>query len=159
MIENLPIKIDEVGRIVIPQKVRRKYDIKKGCVLSLIPNEKSILLTKQNNETEFNKMFNKIHKIEKLYNFDVILTDKEKVLYASKKYKDLMNEKVTTEIREIIEEKKENFEINLIKSFSITDPYYYSLINSNNYTKYLFIIFYKDDESKKIASLICKLFT
>ena len=76
MIENLPIKIDEVGRIVIPQKVRKKYDIKKGCIFSLILNEKSILLTKQNNDTEFNKLLAKIHKIEKLYNFDIILADK-----------------------------------------------------------------------------------
>ena len=157
MIENLPIKIDEVGRIVIPQKVRKKYDIKKGCIFSLILNEKSILLTKQNNDTEFNKLLAKIHKIEKLYNFDIILADKEKVLYASKKYKDLMKEKVTLEIKKIIKEERENEEFNLTKSFSLTDPYYYSLINFNNYTKYLFIILYKKVETKKIASLICKL--
>ena len=157
MIENLPIKIDEVGRIVIPQKVRKKYDIKKGCIFSLILNEKSILLTKQNNDTEFNKLLAKIHKIEKLYNFDIILADKEKVLYASKKYKDLMKEKVTLEIKKIIKEERENEEYNLTKSFSLTDPYYYSLINFNNYTKYLFIILYKKVETKKIASLICKL--
>lgn len=159
MIENLPIKIDEVGRIVIPQKVRKKYDIKKGCIFSLILNEKSILLTKQNNDTEFNKLLAKIHKIEKLYNFDIILADKEKVLYASKKYKDLMKEKVTLEIKKIIKEERENEEFNLTKSFSLTDPYYYSLINFNNYTKYLFIILYKKVETKKIASLICKLLT
>lgn len=157
MIENLPIKIDEVGRIVIPQKVRKKYDIKKGCIFSLILNEKSILLTKQNNDTEFNKLLAKIHKIEKLYNFDIILADKEKVLYASKKYKDLMKEKVTLEIKKIIKEERENEEFNLTKSFSLTEPYYYSLINFNNYTKYLFIILYKKVETKKIASLICKL--
>ena len=157
MIENLPIKIDEVGRIVIPQKVGKKYDIKKGCIFSLILNEKSILLTKQNNDTEFNKLLAKIHKIEKLYNFDIILADKEKVLYASKKYKDLMKEKVTLEIKKIIKEERENEEFNLTKSFSLTDPYYYSLINFNNYTKYLFIILYKKVETKKIASLICKL--
>ena len=157
MIEDLPIKIDEVGRIVIPQKVRKKYDIKKGCIFSLILNEKSILLTKQNNDTEFNKLLAKIHKIEKLYNFDIILADKEKVLYASKKYKDLMKEKVTLEIKKIIKEERENEEFNLTKSFSLTDPYYYSLINFNNYTKYLFIILYKKVETKKIASLICKL--
>lgn len=159
MIENLPIKIDEVGRIVIPQKVRKKYDIKKGCIFSLILNEKSILLTKQNNDTEFNKLLAKIHKIEKLYNFDIILADKEKVLYASKKYKDLMKEKVTLEIKKIIKEERENEEFNLTKSFSLTEPYYYSLINFNNYTKYLFIILYKKVETKKIASLICKLLT
>ena len=159
IIENLPIKIDEVGRIVIPQKVRKKYDIKKGCIFSLILNEKSILLTKQNNDTEFNKLLAKIHKIEKLYNFDIILADKEKVLYASKKYKDLMKEKVTLEIKKIIKEERENEEFNLTKSFSLTDPYYYSLINFNNYTKYLFIILYKKVETKKIASLICKLLT
>lgn len=157
MIENLPIKIDEVGRIVIPQKVRKKYDIKKGCIFSLILNEKSILLTKQNNDTEFNKLLAKIHKIEKLYNFDIILADKEKVLYASKKYKDLMKEKVTLEIKKIIKEERKNEEFNLTKSFSLTEPYYYSLINFNNYTKYLFIILYKKVETKKIASLICKL--
>lgn len=159
MIENLPIKIDEVGRIVIPQKVRKKYDIKKGCIFSLILNEKSILLTKQNNDTEFNKLLAKIHKIEKLYNFDIILADKEKVLYASKKYKDLMKEKVTLEIKKIIKEERKNEEFNLTKSFSLTEPYYYSLINFNNYTKYLFIILYKKVETKKIASLICKLLT
>ena len=159
MIENLPIKIDEVGRIVIPQKVRKKYDIKKGCIFSLILNEKSILLTKQNNDTEFNKLLAKIHKIEKLYNFDIILADKEKVLYASKIYKDLMKEKVTLEIKKIIKAERENEEFNLTKSFSLTDPYYYSLINFNNYTKYLFIILYKKVETKKIASLICKLLT
>lgn len=159
MIENLPIKIDEVGRIVIPQKVRRKYDIKKGCVLSLILYEKGILLTKQNKETEFNKILAKIHKIEELYNFDIILTDKEKVLYASKKYKDLMEKRVATEVQKKIEEEKESSEINLNKSFSISNPHYYSFIYSNNYTKYLFIIFYKDNELKKIVSLICNLLT
>ena len=54
MIENLPLKIDEVGRVVIPKKVRIKYELKKDSFLLLKPQEKSILFIKQNKENKIN---------------------------------------------------------------------------------------------------------
>lgn len=157
MIENLPIKIDEVGRVVIPKKIRKKYDIKKDSFLLMIPEEKSILFTKQNKELELTKLVNKFNKIETLYNFDIILLNKEKILYTSQKYEFLKDPKRKEKIVKVITEGKENDKYDVKKLTNSSDPYYYSLINFDNYTKYLIIIFYKDEKLKKIASLIPKL--
>lgn len=159
VIENLPVKIDEVGRVVIPQKVRKKYDIKKDCVLSLTLKKEGIIFTKQDNQTDFNKLLEKICKIEKFYNYEVLLANKDKILYASKKYDNLKDKKISNEVRKIILKKstKQQTNLNLTEEFNLTEPYYYSSINFNNYTNYLLIIIYKDESSKKIASSICKL--
>lgn len=50
MIENLPVKIDEAGRIVVPTKIRKKYNIQKNDLLILKTNENSFQLIKDDQE-------------------------------------------------------------------------------------------------------------
>lgn len=159
VIENLPVKIDEVGRVVIPQKVRKKYDIKKDCTLSLSLEKESVIFTKQDSNEEFNKLLEKFHKIENLYNFDILLANQDKILYTSKKYENLKDQKPSNEVKKIILKKgtKQKSTLNITEEFTLAESHYYSLINFNNYTNYLLIIIYKDENLKKIASLICKL--
>lgn len=157
MIENLPLKIDEVGRVVIPKKVRIKYEIKKDSFLLLKPLEKGILFIKQNKENKISNLISKLAKIESIYKLAFMILNQEKIIYASKKLKFLKNS--NEEIKNLFTELEKFQKIDVKKIIFTPNSYYYSLINFDDYTKYLFIIFYKDEESKKIASLICDLFS
>ncbi|MGN0993101.1 MAG: hypothetical protein ACI4PE_04205 [Bacilli bacterium] len=157
MIENLPLKTDEVGRVVIPKKIRIKYEIKKDSFLLLKPEEKSILFIKQNKENKISNLISKLAKIESIYKLDFMILNQEKIIYASKKLK--FSKKSNEEIKKLFTELEKNQRIDVEKLIFTPNSYYYSLINFDDYTKYLFIIFYKDEKLKKIASLICDLFS
>lgn len=157
MIENLPLKIDEVGRVVIPKKIRIKYEIKKDSFLLLKPLEKGILFIKQNKENKISNLISKLDKIESIYKLDFMILNQEKIIYASKKLK--FSKKSNEEIKKLFTELEKNQRIDVEKLIFTPNSYYYSLINFDDYTKYLFIIFYKDEKLKKIASLICDLFS
>ena len=157
MIENLPLKIDEVGRVVIPKKIRIKYEIKKDSFLLLKPLEKGILFIKQNKENKISNLISKLDKIESIYKLDFMILNQEKIIYASKKLK--FSKKSNEEIKKLFTELEKNQRIDVEKLIFAPNSHYYSLINFDDYTKYLFIIFYKDEKLKKIASLICDLFS
>lgn len=157
MIENLPLKIDEVGRVVIPKKVRIKYELKKDSFLLLKPQEKSILFIKQNKENKISNLINKLSKIEIIYEFDFIVLNQEEIIYVSKNIK--FFEQNHEEIKELFTEIEKTNKLDVKSLVFPSDSYYYSLINFDDYTKYLFIVFYKDEKNKKIASLICDLFS
>lgn len=78
MIENLPIKIDSVGRIVIPTKVRELYNIKKDSILYIEEDKNEIILIKDTKD----EIIKKLKKLEK-HGLSFILKEQNKTLYTS----------------------------------------------------------------------------
>lgn len=78
MIENLPIKIDSVGRIVIPTKVRELYNIKKDSILYIEEYKNEIILIKDTKD----EIIKKLKKLEK-HGLSFILKEQNKTLYTS----------------------------------------------------------------------------
>lgn len=138
MIENLPIKVDDVGRIVIPKKVRKELNININDILLLSTNNEKIELTKKENEEEKN-LLKKVKNIYKQTNLNIFLLKENKTIYSSKKEK-------------LLKEKQDNG-----YKYKTKNPYIYCEIKLNNYTKYELLITYENKEEENLASLICEI--
>ena len=74
--------IDNLGRIVIPMDIRRQLNISTGDVLSISCNDNNICLCKYSTLDNY-KVFEMIKCFVDTFNVNVILCDKEKVLYSN----------------------------------------------------------------------------
>ena len=80
---NFVKNIDNLGRIVIPMDIRRKLQINTGDVLSITCNDKDITLAKYSNLDNNYKIVEMIKSFIEIFNFKVILTNKECVIYSN----------------------------------------------------------------------------
>ncbi len=77
-------RIDSLGRIVIPKEIRKVLRINDGELLELYSNEDLIFIKKHKvikQEDLF--LYNYVKEISKILNCDVLLTDKESVVFSS----------------------------------------------------------------------------
>ncbi len=138
MIENMQIKVDASGRILIPKKVRDIFDINKDDIFLLTTFDDGFKLVKEKGLEKYNEVISKIKKIEIEYNFDIILTDYEKVIYTSDKYKNIIGKKLDN-----------NFKL---KDLSLKKD-----IKLDKYRRGNIIIIYKNKEYLNIARIVCEL--
>ena len=80
---NFVKNIDNLGRIVIPMDIRRKLQINTGDVLSITCNDKDITLAKYSNLDNNYKIIEIIKNFIEIFNFKLILTNKECVIYSN----------------------------------------------------------------------------
>lgn len=79
-------KIDELGRFVIPKELRKSLGIRDGEVMEIFLDDDNIVLKKYfqvNNSYEISKKL--VEYIKNLYDVDLIITDREKVISSSSK--------------------------------------------------------------------------
>ena len=89
-------KIDELGRIVLPKEIRRNLGIRDGENLEIFVENDHILLKKYSKMQDYGEIVKNLASIvDNVYDFKVIITDRDKVLYSGV---DLI--KVNTEIDE-----------------------------------------------------------
>ena len=77
-------RIDSLGRIVIPKEIRKVLRINDGELLELYSNEDLIFIKKHKvikQEDLF--LYNYVKEISKILNCDVLLIDKESVVFSS----------------------------------------------------------------------------
>lgn len=107
-------RIDELGRIVVPKEIRRNLGIKAFEQLEIFIEDESIILKKYSN-------FNKLDKIANILvdiitnNFakDIIITDREKIIAASNKYKnEYVNQSISGYVEKAMNERKRVIENN-----------------------------------------------
>ena len=65
MIENLPVKVDDVGRIVIPKKIRKKFNIDPNDYLLLTTTNHEIIMKKENIDLKYKNLLEKLKYINK----------------------------------------------------------------------------------------------
>lgn len=77
-------KIDELGRVVIPKEIRRNLGIRDGESLEIYTTEDSIVLKKYSEISKFEDIAKKMCElINNIFNVNVIITDREKVVASS----------------------------------------------------------------------------
>ena len=107
-------KIDELGRIVIPKEIRKNLGIRDGEALEIFTSEDSIILKKYFEVRKYEDLSSKLCElIKNIYNVDLVITDREKVITSSNKYI-VENTKLNNKFLELID----NREMFISKEFS-----------------------------------------
>lgn len=76
-------KIDELGRIVLPKEIRRNLGIRDGENLEIYVENDHILLKKYSKMQDYSEIVKSLANIvDNTYNFKIIITDRDKVLYS-----------------------------------------------------------------------------
>lgn len=76
-------KIDELGRIVLPKEIRRNLGIRDGENLEIYVENDHILLKKYSKMQDYSEIVKNLANIvNNTYDFKIIITDRDKVLYS-----------------------------------------------------------------------------
>lgn len=152
------IKVDEAGRIIIPLKIRKKYKINKSDTLLLTTIPNGFKLEKEDFFSKYEEFLSKIKLIEKNFNLDFIITDNEKVIYTTLKYKNLQETKISDELKQVLNNDFNDHSKRIVvkNSFMLNSLFYYKVLNLNSYTKGIAIIIFSL-ENKKEAQLVKEL--
>ncbi len=99
-------KIDELGRIVIPKEIRKNLGIRDGETLEIFTDENGIILKKYFEVRKYEDLSTKLCElIKNIYNVDLVITDREKVITSSNK--DILeNTKLTNNFLELIDNRE-----------------------------------------------------
>lgn len=99
-------RIDDLGRIVIPKEIRRSFKINEGDSLEIFVDNNSIILKKYSLLDDMVDIsLDLVDSVFKIYQKNIIITDKEKVIAATK---GIMKEYYNREVSSLIKEKIEN---------------------------------------------------
>lgn len=121
-------KIDELGRIVIPKEIRKNLGIRDGETLEIFTSEDSIILKKYFEVRKYEDLSSKLCElIKNIYNVDLVITDREKVITSSNK-NIVENTRLNNKFLELIDDRemfisKElstiNFEVDIKGYFTV----------------------------------------
>lgn len=121
-------KIDELGRIVIPKEIRKNLGIRDGETLEIFTSEDSIILKKYFEVRKYEDLSSKLCElIKNIYNVDLVITDREKVITSSNK-NIVENTRLNNKFLELIDDRemfisKElstiNFEVDISGYFTV----------------------------------------
>ena len=99
-------KIDELGRIVIPKEIRKNLGIRDGEALEIFTSEDSIILKKYFEVRKYEDLSSKLCElIKNIYNVDLVITDREKVISSSNK-EIVENSKLNNKFLELIDNRE-----------------------------------------------------
>lgn len=108
-------RIDDLGRIVIPKEIRRNFKINEGDSLEIFVESGNIILKKYSLMDDMVDMaLSLVDIVYKTYKKNIIITDKDKVLAASKEInKDYFDKELSNIIKNKIESRSELLSDNL----------------------------------------------
>lgn len=154
-------KIDELGRIVIPKEIRKNLGIRDGETLEIFTSEDSIILKKYFEVRKYEDLSSKLCElIKNIYNVDLVITDREKVITSSNK--DIVeNTKLNNKFLELIDNRemfisKELLTINLgidISGYFTVIP----IIASSDSLGLVIIISDNDNDYSSLGKLLAKI--
>lgn len=154
-------KIDELGRVVIPKEIRKNLSIRDGETLEIFTSEDSIILKKYFEVRKYEDLSSKLCElIKNIYNVDLVITDREKVITASNK--DIVeNTKLNNKFLELIDNRemfisKELLTINLgidISGYFTIIP----IIASSDSLGLVIIISDNDNDYSSLGKLLAKI--
>ena len=154
-------KIDELGRIVIPKEIRKNLGIRDGETLEIFTSEDSIILKKYFEVRKYEDLSSKLCElIKNIYDVDLVITDREKVITASNK--DIVeNTKLNNKFLELIDNRemfisKELSTINLGIDISV----YFTIIPiiaSSDSLGLVIIISDNDNDYSSLGKLLAKI--
>lgn len=155
-------KIDELGRIVIPKEIRKNLGIRDGEYLEIFTNEDSIILKKYFEVKKIeDTVLNLCELINNIFNIDIIITDREKVI-ATSYNEDLKNKKINELCINLIDNREqyisENIDILSFEGIQINGYYtIMPLINSSDSIGLIILVSKEYQEYRSLAKLLVSI--
>ncbi|MEG2726757.1 MAG: stage V sporulation T C-terminal domain-containing protein [Bacilli bacterium] len=117
-------KIDELGRIVIPKEIRNNLNIRSNNDIEIFVEEKDIILRRFSKDKSLeDEVSNYISIINEYFDFDVIVTNMEKVIMSSSKnYEELVNNDLDSGFIRLLDDRKKVI-VNNINTLNITSRF------------------------------------
>lgn len=151
-------RIDELGRIVLPIEIRKKLKITTNDDLKITLENNDIIIRKYSMLSDIEKKINTYGKIiNKLSNKNVIITNKEKIIYSNDN--NLINKEISDYFKNLIIKREEidsKKDIELIVNINKDNYFYIKNIIINNEVIGL-IILYSDNLISNEEKLIIKI--
>lgn len=156
--DNISLKVDEAGRIIIPLKVRKKYGICKNDTLLLTTIANGFVLQKDDVLKKYQKFFSKVKIVEETFDIDLLVTDSDRIIYVSSKFESLKNQKISNSIKQILNNDLSGYseKIKFTKDYVLNSSCYYTILKLDDYAKGVIVIACHD-ENKKEALLISEM--
>ena len=77
-------RIDELGRIVLPKEIRRNLGIREGENLEIFVEEDKVILKKYSKIKDYKEIIHNIcNLVTSVYEINLIVTDRDKVVYSN----------------------------------------------------------------------------
>lgn len=106
-------RLDELGRIVIPKEIRNKLKFSSGDLLELNISNESLIISKSKSTLNMDYVEEIINLVEYLSDYDLILTDTEKVVAKGSNLNQIkIDEKLSNSLKELVLEHKSNEYLN-----------------------------------------------
>lgn len=100
-------RMDDLGRLVIPKEMRKMLKIKDGDPVEICTDNGEIILKKYYPSENANELVQSVGKgLEEVFEKICFITDTDRIIYASSKYKEAVGEELSNESEKIIREKK-----------------------------------------------------
>lgn len=147
----MEIKVDELGRIVIPKNIRDSLKIKKLDSVNLSTAGDKLIIVKPKESEKIDFLSQKIViSINDRYKYDCVLTNREKIIFATKKYKYLINKNISKYLNDLLEDNntymQRVFSLEICDNEVIKGHLYCFAVKENYCNKGLLIIDYTNKD-------------
>lgn len=100
-------RIDDLGRVVIPKEMRKTLRIKEGDPLEIFTNKEELVFKKYSPIESVGELTELVAKgLENICEKTCVITDTDKIIYASSKCKDFIGKEISSELASVIKERK-----------------------------------------------------
>ncbi len=101
-------RVDSLGRIVIPKEIRKVLKIKENEQVEINVQDDSIVLNRYSDLDEYDISLNNLIKcIEDVYDKHFILTNLNKIVLTSNKYKEYQGLELSPYLNNVLDERKD----------------------------------------------------
>ncbi len=156
-------RIDDLGRIVIPKEIRKNFKINEGDSLEIFVDSNGVVLKKYSLLDDVFLLSAKlVDSAYSIYGRNILVTDKETVIAASKNYQSYLNKELTHHVKENIERRSElSFHegFSIVLDHTIQDDCYLVplLVNSETVGSIIMVGNHLIEEDKKLALFIASI--
>ncbi|MBR3116557.1 MAG: hypothetical protein IKF36_01625 [Bacilli bacterium] len=156
-------RIDDLGRIVIPKEIRRILKIENNETMEISLYDNKVMLKKYNVLDEYEnqiKLFGML--INKITNKNVIITNRDKILYSNQDYN---KKEISTFLKSILLSNKgldNEYDLDICFDIKIKSFYYSKNIIIDSNISGMIILFSNEkieESDKRIIDIISSLFS
>lgn len=157
-------RIDDLGRIVIPKEIRRNFKINEGDCIEIFVDNNGIILKKYSILDDMMEVTsNLVDAVKKIYDKNIIITDKERVIATVKNLKNnYLDKELTSNIKDKIYDRIEflsnDNSLIIIDNDIVTNYFLVPIIaNSDSVGSVILIDDYINDEDKNLVRFITSI--
>lgn len=153
-------RIDELGRIVVPKEMRYNLGIRDGEPLEIYIEDNAIIIKKYSQIANIKEISSNICMIiNDICNFDIFITDREKIVASNNSLNNLIDLKICEKHKLLIDERENYISSNSEKMYNLEGYFNIIPIITSNDCSGLVIILTKNknNEAIKYAKIVERL--